>query len=102
VDDVEAIAAVPDVDVLFIGPADLSQSLGVPGSWDHPRVWEAIERVAAAAKAHGVAWAILPPSAAIARRCVALGCRMLSLDLDVWAFTRGLKALRAEYAEFFG
>src|SRR5262245_36412078 len=94
VEDVEAIAAVPDVDVLFIGPADLSQSLGVPGAWEDPVVWEAVERVARAARAHGRAWAILPPSPAYARRCVELGCRMLSLDLDVWAFARGLKALR--------
>ena len=33
--DVEQIAALPDVDVLFIGPADLSQSMGIPGEWDH-------------------------------------------------------------------
>jgi len=100
--EVDAIAAVPDVDLLFIGPADLSQSLGVPGEWDHPRLWEAVERVAAAARAHGIHWAILPPGPAHARRCVALGCRMLSLGLDVWAVHRGLEAFRGEYAEFFG
>ena len=48
-EDVEAIAAVSDVDVLFIGPADLSQSLGIPGQWQHPKLWQAIERVAQAA-----------------------------------------------------
>jgi 2-dehydro-3-deoxyglucarate aldolase/4-hydroxy-2-oxoheptanedioate aldolase len=101
VEDVERIAAVPDVDLLFIGPADLSQSLGLPAQWDHPRHWQAIERVARAAKAHGVAWAILPPSPAYARRCVELGCRMLSLGIDVWIVQRGLKAFQAEYAEFF-
>src|SRR5690348_14492658 len=37
VEDVERIAAVADVDVLFVGPADLSQSMGLPGQWDHPR-----------------------------------------------------------------
>jgi 2-dehydro-3-deoxyglucarate aldolase/4-hydroxy-2-oxoheptanedioate aldolase len=101
VEDVARIAAVPDVDVLFIGPADLSQSLGIAGQWDHPRLWEAIERVAAAARAHQLAWAILPRDPAYARRCVELGCRMLSMGLDVWTVTKGLQAALAEYAGVF-
>ncbi len=36
--DVENIAALAGVDLLFIGPADLSQSLGIPGEWEHPRL----------------------------------------------------------------
>jgi 2-dehydro-3-deoxyglucarate aldolase/4-hydroxy-2-oxoheptanedioate aldolase len=99
--DVADIAAVPDVDVLFIGPADLSLSLGLPGQWDHPRFWEAIEDVAKAARRHGIHWAILPPSAAFARRSVDLGCRMLSLGLDVWVMQKGLTAFQADYAEYF-
>jgi 2-dehydro-3-deoxyglucarate aldolase/4-hydroxy-2-oxoheptanedioate aldolase len=101
VEDVDAIAAVPDVDVLFVGPADLSLSLGIPGEWEHPRFWEAVERVARAAEKHGVHWAVLPLNAAFARRCVELGCRMLSLGLDVWAMQRGLTAFQADYREYF-
>jgi 4-hydroxy-2-oxoheptanedioate aldolase len=99
--EVERIAALPDVDVLFIGPADLAQSMGLAAQWDHPRIWQAVERVAAAARAAGTHWAILPPNAAYAQRCVDLGCRMLSLGFDVWAFGRGVRAFRAEYAGFF-
>ncbi len=101
VEDVDRIAAVEDVDVLFIGPADLSQSMGLPSEWDHPRIWQAIERVAQAARNHGIHWAILPPTPDYARRCVELGCRMLSLGLDVWAMQRGLKAFHTDYGEFF-
>jgi 2-dehydro-3-deoxyglucarate aldolase/4-hydroxy-2-oxoheptanedioate aldolase len=101
VNEIEAIAVIPDVDVLFIGPADLSQSMGLPGQWDHPRMWEAVERVARAAKAGGVPWAILPRDAAHARRCVEMGCRVLSLGIDVWFFQRGINAFRDEFAEFF-
>lgn len=97
--EVEAIAALPGVDLLFIGPADLGQSMGLPGLWDHPRVWEAIERVAAAARRHGVRWAILPRDAAYARRCVTMGCRMLSIGLDVWSVQRGLRSFLDEYAD---
>jgi 2-dehydro-3-deoxyglucarate aldolase/4-hydroxy-2-oxoheptanedioate aldolase len=100
-EEVEAIAAVKDVDVLFVGPADLSQSMGLPGEWNHPRLWKALERVAQAAKSQGIHWAILPPDPGYARRCVELGCRMLSLGLDVWAVQKGLKAFQQEYAEFF-
>jgi 2-dehydro-3-deoxyglucarate aldolase/4-hydroxy-2-oxoheptanedioate aldolase len=101
VEQVERIAAVPDIDFLFIGPADLSQSMGLPGEWEHPRVWQAVERIARASAAAGVPWAILPISPAHARRCVDLGCRILSLGLDVWSFQRGLRAFREDYSAFF-
>jgi 4-hydroxy-2-oxoheptanedioate aldolase len=101
VEDVERIAAVPGLDFLFIGPADLSQSMGIPGEWEHPRMWAAVERTARAAAANHVPWAILPRDAAHARRCVELGCRMLSVGMDAWAFQKGVTAIKDEFAEFF-
>ena len=101
VEEVERIAAVADLDFLFVGPADLSQSMGLPGQWEHPRVWAAVERVARAARERRVPWAILPLNAAHARRCVELGCRMLSVGIDAWAFQKGLRAFRDDFAEFF-
>lgn len=101
-EEVDRIAAVPGVDLLFVGPADLSQSMGIPGEWDHPRMWQAFERVARAARGHGIHWGVLPCNPAYARRCVSLDCRMLSLGIDVWALQRGLKAFQIEYQEFFG
>ncbi|MGE3803242.1 MAG: HpcH/HpaI aldolase/citrate lyase family protein [Gemmataceae bacterium] len=101
VEDVERIAAVKQVDLLFVGPADLSQSLGVPGDIKHPEVWQAIERVARAAQANGIHWAILPRDPEHAKRCVGLGCRMLSMGLDTWVVSRGLDYFQKEYAEFF-
>jgi 2-keto-3-deoxy-L-rhamnonate aldolase RhmA len=64
-------------------------------------MWKAVERVAKAAASNRMPWAILPLSAAHARRCVELGCRILSLGLDVWCVQKGIKAFKAEYAEFF-
>jgi 4-hydroxy-2-oxoheptanedioate aldolase len=84
-----------------VGPADLSQSMGLPGQWDHPRHWDALERVARAARQNDIHWAILPPNPAYAQRCVDLGCRMLSLGIDVWVVQRGLAGFQNEYAEFF-
>ena len=49
----DAIAAVDGVDVLFVGPSDLSHSMGALGKFDHPDFVAAIDRTARAAKAHG-------------------------------------------------
>ena len=98
---VEKIAAVPGVDFLFIGPADLSQTLGIPAQWDHPTLWVAIERVAKACQKTNVPWGILPLSPEFARRCVDLGCRLLSIGMDVWAVQRGITDLQEQYQEFF-
>jgi len=54
VDQIEQIAAVPGIDVMFIGTNDLSFSLGVGGQQDHPKQLEAIGKVVAAAKRHKV------------------------------------------------
>lgn len=52
---IEAIAATPGVDVIFIGTSDLSFALGLRGHQDHPRLQEAIATIAAAAQRHGKA-----------------------------------------------
>lgn len=53
VDRIEELCAVPGIDGIFLGPADLSASYGVPGQTGHKRVFEAAARTIAAAKAHG-------------------------------------------------
>lgn len=58
---VEAIAAVDGVDVLFIGPSDLSHSLGILGQFEHPRYQEAVDKTAQAAARQGKATGILLP-----------------------------------------
>jgi 2-keto-3-deoxy-L-rhamnonate aldolase RhmA len=50
---IDEIAATPGIDVIFIGTSDLSFSLGLRGNQDHPRLDEAVARIAAAAKKHG-------------------------------------------------
>jgi len=55
----DEIAAVDGVDVLFVGPADLSHSLGVPGQFASDRYQAALRRVVDACRAHGKAAGIL-------------------------------------------
>ena len=57
-----AVAAIADekwVDVLFVGPNDLSQALGVPGHYDDPRYVAAIEKVGSVAREAGKAAGIM-------------------------------------------
>jgi 4-hydroxy-2-oxoheptanedioate aldolase len=61
VKNVEQIAAVDGVDVLFIGPSDLSQSLGILGEFRHPTFVDAIERTSRAAARFGKTAGILLP-----------------------------------------
>lgn len=56
---VESIARVAGVDVLFIGPGDLSQGLGHPGAATHPEVQAAVHRIVRAGRAAGVPVGIL-------------------------------------------
>ena len=49
---VEELAAIPDVDI-FVRPADLAASLGVPGETSHPMMLEAIATIVATARRHG-------------------------------------------------
>jgi len=53
VENIEAIAATPGIDVLFIGTSDLSFSLGLRGAQDNPKLDEAVARIVAAARQHG-------------------------------------------------
>lgn len=52
-DELEAIAALPGYDMLFFGPGDFSQGIGVPGIFDHPKLIETRERIAELAKRFG-------------------------------------------------
>ena len=76
VEDIEKIAAVPDLDFLFIGPADLSQSMGLPGEWDHPHVaGHRARRPASRAIAYpGRSCRATPPTLAAASSWVAGSC----------------------------
>jgi 2-dehydro-3-deoxyglucarate aldolase/4-hydroxy-2-oxoheptanedioate aldolase len=60
----DAIAAMDEVDVLFVGPADLSHNLGVPGRFDEPVFQDALRTVVAACQKHGKEAGILVYDAA--------------------------------------
>jgi 2-dehydro-3-deoxyglucarate aldolase/4-hydroxy-2-oxoheptanedioate aldolase len=78
----DAIAAIDGVDVLFVGPADLSHSLGIPGLFDHADYHAALERVVAACRAHGKAAGILVYDPAVVARHLELGFTFVGIGAD--------------------
>lgn len=99
VENVEAIAATPGVDVVLIGPNDLSISLGVPGDYQSETFTNAIDRIAAAAQSAGVAIGTLTMSGEATRSWYERGFRFLlcNSDTNMLAETaaRDVAAMRA-------
>ncbi len=93
VDHAAEIAAIDGVDVLFVGPADLSHSLGVAGRFDDPVYLTALERVVAAADGAGKATGILLRDAAALPRHLALGFRFIGLGSDGNFIADGARAV---------
>jgi 4-hydroxy-2-oxoheptanedioate aldolase len=79
---VDAVAAVDGADVLFVGPMDLTQSLGVFGQYDHPRYAAALDTVSAAARRHGKALGVLTGRPEDFDRYHALGFRFIACGSD--------------------
>jgi 2-keto-3-deoxy-L-rhamnonate aldolase RhmA len=88
VDAVAGIAAVPGVDVLFVGPRDLSTDLGCAGRFDHADFVTALDRVLAAAKDAGIAAGILAGDAGQAASYRDLGFRFVGVGSDASLLAR--------------
>jgi 4-hydroxy-2-oxoheptanedioate aldolase len=100
-DALDAIAATPNLDGLFVGPTDLGIALGLgpAASHEHPVLAEALARIARACQAHGRVAGIWCSSAEMGRAMVALGYRFVVPGHDAMClkaeFTRRLDLLRA-------
>jgi len=81
-DSIEMIARVDGIDVLFVGPTDLSHALGVPGQADHPKITEVIARVADACQKNGKNWG-LPVTLETVPKYLKMGARFLACGADV-------------------
>jgi 4-hydroxy-2-oxoheptanedioate aldolase len=77
------LASIDGVDVLFVGPADLSHTMGIPGRFDDPDFVAALDRVVAACRQHGKAAGILLRDGASVGAAHAQGFRFLGVGSDV-------------------
>jgi len=98
IDAAAAIAAVPGVDALMLGPADFSILSGIPGAWDHPSIKQASERIAAAAAAAGKQWGRPVSSAEEAQTLLKMGARIVFHHADILMVRQGLEKIRRDFA----
>lgn len=96
VENAEAIAAVPGVDVLFIGPNDLSVNLGCFGQFELPVFRKAVERVLRAAQANGIAAGIMAEGAEDVLARIDQGFRFVAAGTDARLLASAAKATYEE------
>ncbi|WP_243287566.1 HpcH/HpaI aldolase family protein [Geothrix terrae] len=94
--DIGAIARVPGVDAVFVGPYDLSASLGISEEFGHPVFLEAVDRIARACREAAMPLGIFRMTAAEMRPHAAAGFTLLATGLDSTLLEAGARALLAE------
>jgi 2-dehydro-3-deoxyglucarate aldolase/4-hydroxy-2-oxoheptanedioate aldolase len=78
----DELLSVEGLDIVMVGPADLSISLGVAGQFDHPRLVEAIDHLIAKCRQHGVVPGIQTRSVAMAKFWAARGMRFVGASAE--------------------
>jgi 4-hydroxy-2-oxoheptanedioate aldolase len=96
-DNLDAIAATPGVDAVFVGPSDLSAALGHLGNAGHPEVQKAIEDAIKRIRAAGRAAGIMTPDETLARRALDFGCSFAAVGADAAILARGTEALAKKF-----
>jgi 4-hydroxy-2-oxoheptanedioate aldolase len=95
------IAAVPDVDLLFVGPSDLSQVLGVTGDFENSKCLAAIENLARVCADAKKPCGIFSRGPEYSLRMQSWGCRLFVLGADLHVVHAGIRSLKDRYAAFF-
>ena len=102
VKEVEQIAAIDGVDLLFVGPSDLSQSLGVTGDFFNPKCIEAIDQVVAACKKHGKHLGAVTVSPEHCDMLLEKGFNMISPTSENRVIHAGLASVKNQFSNLFG
>lgn len=93
VDNIEEIVSVPHIDVIFLGPYDLSQSLGIPGQVRDPRVIDLMQKCVTTIRNAGKAAGTFADNSEIAKQWIDAGVQYIGLGVDVAIFLRACEAL---------
>jgi 4-hydroxy-2-oxoheptanedioate aldolase len=97
-DAVEAIAKVKGIDVLMIGPADLSVIAGIPYQFDHPLIKDAFKRVAVAAKSAGIQWGTVSGAPEHTKSLLDQGAKFICHGADLIMVKLGMELIQQRYA----
>ena len=95
-ENLEEIVQVPHIDVIFLGPYDLSQSFGIPGQVNDPQVVKGMEEAVVKIRAAGKAAGTFAGTAEAARRWTSLGVQYVSCGSDVGLYAEACARLLAE------
>lgn len=98
VEQAEAIARVPGVDVLMLGPGDLSVLAGIPYQFTHPIITDATRRIADAARSAGKWWGTVTGTPEHTQSLMDLGATFLCHGADIIMVKQGLEQIQARYA----
>jgi 4-hydroxy-2-oxoheptanedioate aldolase len=96
-DEIEAIAAVDGVDGIFIGPGDLSASMGHLGNPGHPEVIATIDAAMQRIHATGKPSGFLTGDEKLAKHYLDMGCRFVAVGADIVLLARAADALRSRF-----
>jgi len=95
----DEIASVPGIDILFVGPGDMSVALGVDCDPAHPTLAEAIRRVAGAAADHGLAWGMPAFTMDHAAQLLEMGAQFITHGSDTSIIVREIASIRRQFQE---
>merc|ERR1712194_907295 len=100
VDNIEEIAAVDGVDALFVGPSDLSASMGHIGNAVHPEVKAKIEEAFKRIQATGKAAGFLTANQDDAKWALTLGCNFVAVGSDIQMLSASTRAAAKDFHSF--
>jgi 2-keto-3-deoxy-L-rhamnonate aldolase RhmA len=92
---IEAIAKVPHLDGIFLGPYDLSQSLGIPGQVRDPQVISLMQQCVKLIRQSGKIAGTYADNPEIAKEWIALGVQLVAVGVDVAVFLKACQSLIA-------
>jgi 4-hydroxy-2-oxoheptanedioate aldolase len=93
IDNLAEIVTVPQVDVIFLGPYDLSQSIGIPGQVRDPRVIDMMQEAVQTIRKAGKAAGTFADNPEIAKQWIDAGVQYVTLGVDVAVFLQACQSL---------
>jgi 4-hydroxy-2-oxoheptanedioate aldolase len=90
------ILEVPGVDVVWLGPYDLSQSMGIPGEVNHPRVTEKMKQIISLCREKDIAVGTFADKPEMVRKWISLGVDLIAMSFDTKLLYEGAKRLLNE------
>lgn len=97
VNNLDEILSVEGIDVVFLGPYDLSQSLGIPGQVEHPRVISTMESVVEKAKSKGKIVGAYVDDVESGRKWMDLGVQYISYKVDTAIIYEHFKDIAGQF-----